>query len=187
MQHFDLLLKARVPEHISFFSFKESSSRAGISVSVRYWNPFYQFSHLLSLTKPRYLFLSQDLVKYNFFKEIQKIVPSLRGSFASEPEKLAEVRRIEQVAEHNRIALNIINQVGAGEPSLRVSFEFTHHPHFAVAVVKRSWFKFGIMCQFFTPLILIVIAENSRLRVAHMFIGFSERNTMCFRLYTNTL
>jgi hypothetical protein len=56
-----------------------------------------------------------------------------------------------------------------------------------VAVVKRSWFKFGIMCQFFTPLILIVIAENSRLRVAHMFIGFSERNTMCFRLYTNTL
>ncbi|XP_066332752.1 uncharacterized protein [Miscanthus floridulus] len=110
MQHFDLLLKARVPEHISFYSFKESSSRAGIS----------------------------DLVKYNFFKEIQKIVPSLRGSFASEPEKLAEVRRIEQVAEHNRIALNIINQVGAGEPSLRVSFEFTHHPHFAVAVVKRS-------------------------------------------------
>lgn len=110
MQHFDLLLKARVPEHISFYSFKESSSRAGMS----------------------------DLVKYNFFKEIQKIVPSLRGSFASEPEKLAEVRRIEQVAEHNRIALNIISQVGAGDPSLRVSFEFTHHPHFAVAVVKRS-------------------------------------------------
>ncbi|XP_066322835.1 uncharacterized protein [Miscanthus floridulus] len=110
MQHFDLLLKARVPEHISFYSFKESSSRAGIS----------------------------DLVKYNFFKEIQKIVPSLRGSFASEPEKLAEVRRIELVAEHNRLALNIINQVGAGDPSLRVSFEFTHHPNFAVAVVKRS-------------------------------------------------
>ncbi|KAJ1281484.1 hypothetical protein BS78_04G309500 [Paspalum vaginatum] len=110
MQHFDLLLKARVPEHISYYSFKESSSRAGIS----------------------------DLVNYNFFKEIQKILPSLRGSFASEPEKLAELRRIEQVAEHNRIALNIISLVGAGDPSLRVSFEFTHHPHFAVAVVKRS-------------------------------------------------
>ena len=89
-------------------------------------------------------FWSQDLVKYNFFKEIQKITPSLRGSFASEPEKLVELRRIEQVAEHNRIALNIINQVGPGDPSLRVSFEFTHHPHFAVAIVKRSWFKFGL-------------------------------------------
>ncbi|CAN6252916.1 unnamed protein product [Urochloa humidicola] len=110
MQHFDLLQKAQVPEHISYYSFKESSSRAGIT----------------------------DLVKYNFFKEIQKIIPSLRGSFASEPEKLAELRRIEQVAEHNRIALNIVSQVGPGDPSLRVSFEFTHHPHFAVAVVKRS-------------------------------------------------
>nr|CAB3451393.1 unnamed protein product [Digitaria exilis] len=110
MQHFDLLQKARVPEHISYYSFKESSSRAGIT----------------------------DLMKYNFFREIQKIIPSLRGSFSSQPEKLAELRQIEQVAEHNRIALNIISQVGPDDPSLRVSFEFTHHPHFAVAVVKRS-------------------------------------------------
>ncbi|XP_062221658.1 uncharacterized protein LOC133920994 isoform X2 [Phragmites australis] len=110
MQHFDLLQKARIPEYISYYSFRESASRACIS----------------------------DLVKYNFFKEIQKIIPSLRGSFASEPEKLAELRRIEQVAEHNRVALNIVSQIGAADPSLRVSFEFTHHPHFAVAVVKRS-------------------------------------------------
>ncbi|KAL6911654.1 hypothetical protein ACP4OV_000459 [Aristida adscensionis] len=110
MQHFDLLQKARIPEHISYYSFRESASRACLS----------------------------DLVKYNFFKEIQKIIPSLKGSFANEPEKLAELRRIEQVAEHNRIALNIIRHVGAGDQSLRVSFEFTHHPHFAVAVVKRS-------------------------------------------------
>jgi N-alpha-acetyltransferase 35, NatC auxiliary subunit len=80
----------------------------------------------------------QDLVKYNFFKEAQKIIPSLKGSFASEPEKLVELRRIEQVAEHNMIALNIISQVGAGDPPLRVSFKFTHHANFAVAVVKRS-------------------------------------------------
>ncbi|EEC74188.1 hypothetical protein OsI_09326 [Oryza sativa Indica Group] len=110
IQHFDLLQKARLPEHITYYSFRESASHASIA----------------------------DLTKYNFFKEIHKITPSLRGSFASEPEKLAEIRQIEQVAEHNRIALNIISQVGAGDPSLRVSFEFTHHPHFAVAVVKRS-------------------------------------------------
>uniref|UniRef100_A0A0D3FBQ8 N-alpha-acetyltransferase 35, NatC auxiliary subunit n=1 Tax=Oryza barthii TaxID=65489 RepID=A0A0D3FBQ8_9ORYZ len=109
-EHFDLLQKARLPEHITYYSFRESASHASIA----------------------------DLTKYNFFKEIHKITPSLRGSFASEPEKLAEIRQIEQVAEHNRIALNIISQVGAGDPSLRVSFEFTHHPHFAVAVVKRS-------------------------------------------------
>ncbi|XP_006649138.1 N-alpha-acetyltransferase 35, NatC auxiliary subunit [Oryza brachyantha] len=110
IQHFDLLQKARLPEHITYYSFRESASHATIA----------------------------DLMKYNFFKEIHKITPSLRGSFASEPEKLAEIRQIEQVAEHNRIALNIISQVRAGDPSLRVSFEFTHHPHFAVAVVKRS-------------------------------------------------
>ncbi|BAS81437.1 Os02g0803250 [Oryza sativa Japonica Group] len=86
IQHFDLLQKARLPEHITYYSFRESASHASIA----------------------------DLTKYNFFKEIHKITPSLRGSFASEPEKLAEIRQIEQVAEHNRIALNIISQVGAG-------------------------------------------------------------------------
>ncbi|XP_048551112.1 N-alpha-acetyltransferase 35, NatC auxiliary subunit isoform X1 [Triticum urartu] len=110
MQHFDLLQKAQIPECITYYSFKEAAAQAYMA----------------------------DVMKYNFFKEIQKIIPSLKGSFASEPEKLAELRQIEQVAEHNRIALNIINHVGASDPKLRVSFEFTHHPHFAVAVVKRS-------------------------------------------------
>ncbi|CAI9779692.1 unnamed protein product [Fraxinus pennsylvanica] len=50
----------------------------------------------------------------------------------------AELRRIEQVAEHNGIALNLICRLGTLEPSLKVSFEFTHHPYLAVAVVKRS-------------------------------------------------
>ncbi|KAL5211511.1 hypothetical protein ABZP36_022358 [Zizania latifolia] len=110
IQHFDLLQKARLSEHITYYSFKESASHAFIA----------------------------DVMKCNIFKEVQKIIPSLRGSFASEPEKLAEIHQLEQVAEHNRIALNIISQVGAGDPSLRVSFEFTHHRHFAVAVVKIS-------------------------------------------------
>lgn len=51
---------------------------------------------------------------------------------------MQELRQIEQVAEHNKIALNVINKVGTRDPSLIVSFEFTHHPVFAVAVVKRS-------------------------------------------------
>ncbi|OAY66784.1 N-alpha-acetyltransferase 35, NatC auxiliary subunit [Ananas comosus] len=110
IQHFELLQKAQVPEHISYHIFKESTAHACIS----------------------------DVVKHNYFREAQRIAASLKGSFSADPERLAELRLIEQVAEHNRIALNVINQVGAGDPTLRVPLEFTHHNHFVVAVVKRS-------------------------------------------------
>jgi N-alpha-acetyltransferase 35, NatC auxiliary subunit len=82
--------------------------------------------------------LFQDVVRCDYFKEIQRITTSLKGSFADAPEKLLEIRKIEQVAERNRIAANVINQLGASDPSLRVSLELTHHPHFAVVVVRRS-------------------------------------------------
>uniref|UniRef100_A0A1D1ZAE2 N-alpha-acetyltransferase 35, NatC auxiliary subunit n=1 Tax=Anthurium amnicola TaxID=1678845 RepID=A0A1D1ZAE2_9ARAE len=110
IQHFELLQKARVPEGVSYNLFKESVVHANIS----------------------------SIARYHYFMDAQKIAVTLRGSFSGEPDKLAELRQIEQVAEHNRIALNVINQVGASEPSLRVTFEFSHHPCFAVAVVKRS-------------------------------------------------
>ncbi|KAJ6831291.1 N-alpha-acetyltransferase 35, NatC auxiliary subunit [Iris pallida] len=110
IQHFALLQKAQVPEHISYYLFKESTASAQISI----------------------------IEKHNYFREAQRITTSLRGSFSGEPDKLLELRQIEQVAEHNRIALSVINRVGANDPSIRISFEFTHHPVFAVAVVKRS-------------------------------------------------
>ncbi|KAJ4792597.1 hypothetical protein LUZ62_043843 [Rhynchospora pubera] len=110
IQHFELLLRAHLPEQISFSSFHESILHARVS----------------------------DVVRCDYFKEIQRITTSLKGSFAEVPEKLSEIRQIEQVAERNRIALNIINQLGASDTSLRVSFELTHHPYFAVVVVKRS-------------------------------------------------
>nr|XP_009413514.1 PREDICTED: N-alpha-acetyltransferase 35, NatC auxiliary subunit [Musa acuminata subsp. malaccensis] len=109
-QHFDLLQKAHVPDHVSYYLFKESTVHARIS----------------------------GVVKHNYFREAQRITSSLKGSFAGDPNRMLELQQLEQVAEHNRIALNVINQVGADDPSLRVSFEFTHHPHFAMAVVKRS-------------------------------------------------
>ncbi|THU69722.1 hypothetical protein C4D60_Mb08t17390 [Musa balbisiana] len=110
VQHFDLLQKAHVPDHVSYYLFKESTVHARIS----------------------------GVVKHNYFREAQRITSSLKGSFAGDPNRMLELQQLEQVAEHNRIALNVINQVGADDPSLRVSFEFTHHPHFAIAVVKRS-------------------------------------------------
>ncbi|CAL9132181.1 unnamed protein product [Musa textilis] len=110
VQHFELLQKAHVPNHVSYYLFKESTVHACIS----------------------------GVVKHNYFREAQRITSSLKGSFAGDPNRMLELQQLEQVAEHNRIALNVINQVGADDPSLRVSFEFTHHPHFAIAVVKRS-------------------------------------------------
>ncbi|EEF30428.1 N-alpha-acetyltransferase 35, NatC auxiliary subunit [Ricinus communis] len=110
IQHFELLQKACIPDHFSYPSFQESTSYASFST----------------------------IATYNYFKDAQKIAKEVKSSFSNDPDRLAEVRRLEQVAEHNSIALNVICQVGALDPSLKVSFEFIHHPCFATAVVKRS-------------------------------------------------
>ncbi|KAF3453751.1 hypothetical protein FNV43_RR04192 [Rhamnella rubrinervis] len=110
IQHFDLLQKACIPDHASYPSFNESTNYARLS----------------------------NLVMYNYFKDAQRIAKEVKSSFSNDPDKLAELRRLEQVAEHNNVALNVICRVGVGDPSLKVSFEFNHHPYFATAVVKRS-------------------------------------------------
>lgn len=74
----------------------------------------------------------------NCFKDAQRIAKELRSSFSHDPEKMAELRRIEQVAEHNGVALNLICRLGTLEPSLKIYLEFSHHPYFATVVVKRS-------------------------------------------------
>lgn len=71
---------------------------------------------------------------YEYFRDAQKIAKDIKVGFANDSDKLAEVRGLEQVAEHNIIAVNLICQ----DRSLKVSFEFTHHPYFATAVVRRS-------------------------------------------------
>ncbi|KAB5551900.1 hypothetical protein DKX38_009211 [Salix brachista] len=110
IQHFELLQKACIPDNISYPSFKESTSYARFST----------------------------LAMYNYFKDAQKIAKEARSGFSNDPDRLAELRVLEQVAEHNSIALNVICGVGALDPSLKVSFEFIHHPCFATVVVKRS-------------------------------------------------
>ncbi|KAJ4709062.1 N-alpha-acetyltransferase 35 NatC auxiliary subunit [Melia azedarach] len=110
IQHFELLQKACVPDHVSYPSFMESTTYA-------------QFS---------------TLAMYNYFKEAQRIAKEIKSSFSNDPDKLAELKRLEQIAEHNGVALNLICRVGALDPSLKVTFEFSHHPFFATAVVKRS-------------------------------------------------
>lgn len=75
---------------------------------------------------------------YNYFKDARRIAKEVKSSFSNDPERLAELRKLEQVAEHNSVAQNVICRLGALDPSLKVSFEFSHHPFFATVVVKRS-------------------------------------------------
>ncbi|XP_022755179.1 uncharacterized protein LOC111303293 isoform X6 [Durio zibethinus] len=110
VQHFELLQRACIPDHASYLSFKESTTHARFST----------------------------LVMYNYFKDAQRIAKEVKSSFSNDPDRLAELRKLEQVAEHNSVALNLICRLGALDPSLKVSFEFSHHPFFATAVVRRS-------------------------------------------------
>lgn len=75
---------------------------------------------------------------YNYFKDAQRIAKEVKNNFPNDPDKQSELRRIEQVAEHNSIALTVLCRLGSLDSSLKVSFDFSHHPYFATAVVKRS-------------------------------------------------
>ncbi|CAN0918596.1 N-alpha-acetyltransferase 35, NatC auxiliary subunit [Linum grandiflorum] len=110
LQHFELLQKASVPEQITYHSFKESISYARFS----------------------------NIALHNYFEDAQKLAKEIKSSFANDPDRLAELKRLEQVAEHNGVALNLICKLGAVDPSLKVSFEFIHHPCFATAVIRRA-------------------------------------------------
>ena len=52
--------------------------------------------------------------------------------------KVHEIQQLEHVAEKNRITLNVIRFAGQGGNFPRVSFEFSHHPLFSIAVIKQS-------------------------------------------------
>ncbi|KAG5559474.1 hypothetical protein RHGRI_009117 [Rhododendron griersonianum] len=61
----------------------------------------------------------ENPVMHNCFKDALRIAKELRSSFSHDPERVAELRRIEQVAEHNGVALNLICRLGTLEPSLK--------------------------------------------------------------------
>ncbi|CAI9100895.1 OLC1v1038084C3 [Oldenlandia corymbosa var. corymbosa] len=111
LQHFELLQKAGIPVYAdAYIAFKEAVSHARFST--------------LSI--------------HQCFKNAQRIAKELRTMYSNDLDKLTELRGIEQVAEHNVVALNLISRLGTLDPSLKVYFEFSHHPYFATAVVKRS-------------------------------------------------
>lgn len=138
-QHFELLQKACIPDNITYDSYEQSTRLARISVGILNFKKVMEVCTLMykKLNSPFYVL--QNLVTYNCFKDAQKIAKELKSSFSNDPEKLVELQRIEQVAEHNSVALNLIHKVGGLDPSLKISFEFNHHPYFGTALVKRSW------------------------------------------------
>lgn len=84
-------------------------------------------------------------LSYDHFMTVQQHLQEL-GLSAAKAAELAtvsltglslEVKQLEHVVLRNRIALQIAHQAGPGD-NLRVSFDFSHHPCFAVAIVKKS-------------------------------------------------
>lgn len=138
IQHFDLLQKASIPDNISYHSFKECTSYAHISVSPLFILHSWASSLLLSYPHNSHLFPLQTLPVYNYFKDAHKLAKELKTTFSNDPEKMSELRKLEQVAEHNSVALNLISRLGGLDSSLNVSLELNHHPYFATVVVKRS-------------------------------------------------
>ena len=80
----------------------------------------------------------QTQMQFDYFEDVQKDLNKLGHYFPKGSEKVHEIQQLEHVAEKNRITLNVIRFVGQGGNFPRVSFEFSHHPLFAVAVIKRS-------------------------------------------------
>lgn len=113
IQTFELLQKSQVPEPLSYFQFKQSTS----------------YINLASLATQ---------MQFDYFEAAQKDLKKLRHCFPKDSERLHEIQQLEHVAEKNRIALNVIHFAEQAGSFPRVSFEFSHHPLFAVAVIKRS-------------------------------------------------
>lgn len=84
-------------------------------------------------------------LSYDHFMAVQQHLQDLGSAAAKSPElsivsrtqRALDIKQMEQVALRNRIALQIAHQAGPGD-NLRVSFDFSQHPCFAVAVVKKS-------------------------------------------------
>ncbi|KAI4380470.1 hypothetical protein MLD38_006656 [Melastoma candidum] len=80
LQHFEVLQKAGISEDISYRSFQEATKTVSFST----------------------------LATYNYFKDAQRIARDIKHHFLGDPDRLSELQKIEQVAEHNSVALNVV-------------------------------------------------------------------------------
>ena len=80
----------------------------------------------------------QTQMQFDYFEDVQKDLNKLRHYFPKGSTEEHEIQQLEHMAKKNRITLNVIRFTGQGVNFSRVSFEFSHHPLFAIAVIKRS-------------------------------------------------
>lgn len=110
IQNFELLRYSQVPEPLSYYQFKQSTVHANISTQILHIE--------------------------NCFAEALNVLKDLKHCFSKDSKKHNEIRQMELVAEKNRIALSVIF-ARKGDTLPKVSFEFSQHPCFPVAVIKR--------------------------------------------------
>ncbi|KAL3535902.1 hypothetical protein ACH5RR_004363 [Cinchona calisaya] len=79
----------------------------------------------------------RTLSTYNCFKDAQRIAKDLGANYSNDPDKLNELLSVEQVADIMLLP-NLVCRLGTLDQSLKVYFEFSHHPYFAFAVVNRT-------------------------------------------------
>ena len=80
----------------------------------------------------------QTQMQFDYFEDVQKDLNKLRHYFPKGFAKVHEIQQLEHVGDKNKITLNVIRFAGQGGNFSRVSFEFSHHPLFVVAVIKQS-------------------------------------------------
>ncbi|CAM6083048.1 unnamed protein product [Calypogeia fissa] len=120
MQRFELLHRIVVPEPMTYLDFREATRHKRLSIKELYQ---VAYDHFMAVQQH-----VQELT--------QAVAKASKMELVSKAQRTIEVRQLEQVALRNRVALQIAHQAGPGD-NLRVSFEFSQHPCFAVAVVKK--------------------------------------------------
>lgn len=120
VQRFEFLQKVPEPEPAMYYHFREATRHDNASVKELY-----------QLSYNHFLTVQENL------QELGQLISTAPLSPMSRAQRAVEVKQMEQVALRNKLALRIAHQAGPGD-NLRVTFEFSQHPCFAVAVVKKA-------------------------------------------------
>eukprot|EP00246_Nothoceros_aenigmaticus_P006446 TRINITY_DN1932_c0_g1_i7.p2 TRINITY_DN1932_c0_g1~~TRINITY_DN1932_c0_g1_i7.p2 ORF type:complete len:147 (+),score=26.62 TRINITY_DN1932_c0_g1_i7:919-1359(+) len=120
VQRFEPLQKILVPEPVTYYHFKEATRHSNVTVKELY-----------QLSYDRFMTVQQHL------QELGQVASNSQLSSMSRTQRALEIKQMQQVALRNRIALQIAHQAGPGD-NLKVTFEYSQHPCFPVAVVKKS-------------------------------------------------
>ncbi|KAH7427804.1 hypothetical protein KP509_10G060700 [Ceratopteris richardii] len=120
IQRFDLFQKVPIPQPLSYMHYKSFTVQRNISIKEQYlWSREY------------FATLQQHLQDLGHC-----LAKSTNLSPICHSQRTTEINQLKQVASRNLIVLRILNDAERGK-TLNVSFDFSQHPFFAVASVKK--------------------------------------------------